>query len=70
MYQVRFVDGEITNFRTFDEMRPYVARNKSAVEKISFNGPDGTRIRLLQRSTDNFALTAWMDVCYVEIGYE
>ena len=70
-YQVRLTSGEIRWFKTLSEVSHYMKDHFIDCEKISFNGPDGTRIRLVCRlgSTGRFNITFWSDERYSDLGW-
>lgn len=59
-YQVRFDDGGFQEFNSFQEI-VNANLNYWTVEKISFNGPDGTRIRLVFNNDGAFDVTGFID---------
>jgi len=68
-YQLRFDTGEITTHETVKEVVDELkGRDYKTLEKFSFNGPDDTRLRLVNSaSTWSFVLTYWNGAHYVEL---
>lgn len=61
-YQVRMTSGLIKEFETAEELFDSVKETDVVdIEKVSFDGPDGTRVRLLYEGNGTFSLTLWDD---------
>lgn len=59
MYQVRSNTGGTRELNSAQELLEF--KDMDYVGKISFNGPDGVRIRLLRNDDDTFTFTIWSE---------
>lgn len=59
MFQKRLENGAIQEFASLHELVNSLKQDNSALEKISFNAENDTRIRLLYNGDGTFMLTHW-----------
>lgn len=73
-YQLRLWNGEIQEFPSLKILHTWIADQIErgaigwgAIEKISFDGPDGERVRLVHEGHKDFRVTFWDGKEYIEL---